>query len=353
MAPLVANVQSDNSKEDMTRAQSLARLVLCASVCMITLPHFSVTSVFSAEWAPERNVEIIAGAGPGSAFDTAARTIERVIQRNNLLKTTTTVVNKSGGGGSVAWAYLNQHPADGHHIAVTVLNILTNQINESSNLRYTEFTTLARLFDEYVLFAVRTDSPVKNGQDLIRKLKNDPSSSSVAIATAAGGAIHIGAGLVLKAGGVDVGRVRFVVFDSSAKSAIAVLGGHVDVVASSPTIVVPQFAAGKMRVLGISSPKRMGGTLAEVPTWKEQNVDAIFATWRGVIGPRDMNAGQIAFWDNALRSLTSQDEWRAELKKNLWEDSYLDSKAARADLDRQFVQLKAILDELGVRKEKR
>jgi putative tricarboxylic transport membrane protein len=157
---------------------------------------------------------------------------------------------------------------------------------------------------------------------------------------------------VLKAAGVDVRKVRFVVFDSSAKSATAALGGHVDVVAASPTVVIPQLAAGKMRVLGITSAKRLSGDLAAVPTWKEQGVNAVFATWRGMIGPRGMAPEQVAYWDSTLRAMTNDERWKIELKRHLWEGAYLDSKAAKADLDEQYRELSAILDELGVRKGK-
>ena len=57
--------------------------------------------------------------------------------------------------------------------------------------------------------AVRTEAPLRNGRDLIDKLRQDPRSLSMTIGIGLGNMNHIGAALPLRAGGVDVKQVKW------------------------------------------------------------------------------------------------------------------------------------------------
>ena len=49
--------------------------------------------------------------------------------------------------------------------------LLTNHITGSSKLRHTDLTAVASLFDDYTVFAVNADSPIKTGKDLVERLR--------------------------------------------------------------------------------------------------------------------------------------------------------------------------------------
>ena len=137
-------------------------------------------------------------------------------------------------------------------------------------------------------------------------------------------------------------------FDSSASSIAAVLGGHVDVVAGPPSISASHIEAGKLRAIGITSPQRLRGNLARQQTWREQGVDAVVVNWRGIIGAKGLGAPQIAFWDDVLYKLTKTEEWDRDLERNLWENAYTSSGGASAYLKTQYEELKRIMLELGL-----
>ena len=181
-------------------------------------------------------------------------------------------------------------------------------------------------------------------------LKSDPASVSFGIATALGGANHIATVTALKHAGVDIKRLRNVVYKSGGEVTIALLGGHVDVVPISAPVAVPNLQAGKIRVIAVSSANRLAGALANVPTWREQGVDSTYSTWRGVVGPRGLTKLQIAYWDRFFAKLTSLDDWKKEMEVNLWVASYLDSEKSRAFLVQQHKEHYSILNDLGMAK---
>ena len=301
-------------------------------------------------WSPEKNVEIIVGAGAGAAADATARSIQRIMQEKKLIPASSSVVNKPGGGYALSWVYLNNHARDAHYLAITTLALLTNAITGVNPLTYTDVTPIAQLFTDYVVIAVRADSPIKTGKDLVEKLKANPASASIALAAALGNQNHIGIALALKAGGADIKKLKIVVFDSSNNSIVALLGGHVDVVAATGLNVAPHLQTGKLRAIAISSPQRLDGALAQIPTWKEQGLNAVFGNWRGVVGSRGITSEQIAYWEKIFAALVKTDEWKRDMQSNFWSDFYMGSADSRAFLQTEQATLKAILVDLGLAK---
>jgi putative tricarboxylic transport membrane protein len=260
------------------------------------------------------------------------------------------VVNKPGGSGTIGLNYLNQHPGDGHYIIIATTASITNHIMGLIPYNHTGFTPLAMLFDEYLAVNARADSQIRSGRDLIDRLKKDPQSVSFGVSTSIGGANHTTLMVALRAGGVDLKRVKTAVFQGGAESTTALLGGHVDVINTAPGNMVAHFRTGKLRPLAVSSPQRLGGVFATVPTWKEQGVNAVSSSWRGLMGPRGMTPEQVAYWDRAFAALVKTDEWKKDLVDNFWDEGYADAKSARRRLDEEYAEYKAILTELGVAK---
>jgi len=301
-------------------------------------------------WSPQRNVELIVPAGAGGSLDTTGRTIHRIWGDLKLVPATSTVVNRAGGGHAVAYSYLNQRTGDPQYLCITSSTLLTNHINGHIPLTYTDFTPLAVLLTEYIAFAVRADSPLKTGKDLIEALRRAPDSLSLALSSAVGGTHHISFGLPLQSAGVDTTKLKFVAFISSAEAVTALLGGHVDVISAGTVNVAPHVESGKLRVLAVSSPRRMAGVYANVPTWPELGYKGVFENWRGVIGAKGISPEQIAFWDNVFQRVTSSAEFREYAQKNDWENSYRNAADSRKFMASQYEELKSVMTYLGLAK---
>lgn len=321
----------------------------CAALAWLVLSAGYVAAQ-SAAWKPERAVELVVQSGPGGGTDGTARLIQRIWQTRHMVEVPVNVNNKPGGGGSVALSYLKSHAGDGHYLQIASAVLLTSHIAGSSPFNYTDFTPIAQLNSEYVAFAVKSDSPLKSGADLIARLKKDAGSLSIAVGTSVGGANHIAAALVTKAAGGDIKKLRTVVFKSSAESATALLGGHVDLVTSSASLLAPHLAAGTLRLIAIAAPKRGSGILASTPTWREQGLDIVVDNFRNVIGPPGMSDAQVKYWEDKFARLAQTEEWKKDLEANLWQNAYMGSRDSRKYLDAQYAQLKQVAVELGLAK---
>lgn len=321
----------------------LARTALGAAMLVTGLPAL-------AQWQPDKNVEIVINTGPGSGQDVTGRFMQKLLQDLKLVPTSSTVVNKPGGGGAIAYGYMNQHQADGHFVAIASKSLLTNHIMGRATVTYTHLTPLAILFEEYISVAVKADSPIKDGRDLLERMKKDPTALSFGVATSLGNPNHQGVAMALKRVGVDVRKTKNVVFQSGGQAITALLGGHVDVVPGSVGLMQKHMEAGSIRVIAIAAPKRLAGTFAKVPTWKEQGADAVVSNWRGLIGPGGMTPAQVAYWDHVTRQFTQSEAWKKELAAKNWDDEYKGSAETRKYMDEEYAELRGFLTEMELAK---
>jgi len=336
-----------------TAAAGIRRRALCALVATCALGLLTAPQPVRAQagWKPDRTVEIISGTAAGGAVDRANRVVQKVWQDRKIVEVPMVVLNKPGGGNTVAWHYINSRAGDAHHVSVAPFTLLTNRIVGTSPLTYTDFTVLSLLFNEYMVVAVKADSPIRDIKDLAERLRANPGAHSIAVASTLGNHIHISVARGLKAAGVDARKLRVVAFKNSGESITALLGGHIDVVSASTANVIGQLNAGSIRILAISAPQRMPGAVAAVPTWREQGIDNVFSASQGLIGPRGLNAAQVAFWESAAQQLAQADDWKKELAANFWAPNPLGAREAVKFYEGQFAELKAILTDLGFAKQ--
>jgi putative tricarboxylic transport membrane protein len=320
-------------------------------VALLLLPSLiGLSSAHAAapEWKPEKFVELIVGTSPGSGVDLTARTMQGLLQTRKLVDVPVSVINKAGGGYNVAYAYLNQFPGDGARVFVTTSTVITGQITGSITHNFADFTPLAHLISEPIIFIVRPDSPLKTGKDMVDRLKADPNSLSIALAAARGNAFHLATAMIAKSANVDIRKLKIVVFNSSADGLTAALGGHVDVLAGTAGSTHALLQAGKIRVLGVAAKERLVGAFATVPTWKEQGINVVFDLWRGVLGAKGLTPAQVQYWDGVFERMTQSEDWHRDLEKNLWVNAYLNSEATRPAWKNEYDTLKALLVELGM-----
>jgi len=321
-----------------------------ATLIAVTFLVIGLANPAVAQWKPDRPVEIVAPSGPGGTTDRTARVVARILTNHKLVDVPVNVVNKPGGSGTLGLTYINQHPGDGHYIVIATTGSISNHIMGLIPYNHNDFTSLAMLFDEYLAVAVKADSPLKSGTDLVSRLKASPDAVSFGISTSIGGANHTTLMVCLRAAGIDIKRLKTAVFPGGAASTLALLGGHVDAINTAPGNMSEHVKAGKLRTLAVSSPKRLGGAFSTVPTWREQGVPADASSWRGLMGPKGMSAAQIAYWDKVFAALVKTEDWKKDLVDNFWDEGYADSRGAKKRLDEEYAEYKAILTELGAAK---
>jgi len=298
-------------------------------------------------WKPERNVELTIPTTPGGSNDIAGRLIHKLWTELKLLPVQSTVVNRSGGEHIVAYTYISQRTGDPYSIGLMSTPMLVNPIQGRTQLTHNDVQPIAYLITEPMVAVVRADSPIKTGKELIDALSKNPASYSIAL-TSTGHRVSIG--LPLHKAGVNIKSVRMPAFKGGGETTTAVLGGHADVQITSVSTSVPHVTSGQMRVIAISSSKRLGGIMATVPTWQELGFPSS-GSWKGVMAPKGITPAQIAFWEEVMRKSAASDEIRLYAEQNQWLLEFKGAAETKKWLDEEFEALKVIMTELGLVKQ--
>jgi putative tricarboxylic transport membrane protein len=299
-------------------------------------------------WRPMREIELVAGTPAGGGQDRPARALIEVLRGQRLIEAPMKLTNIPGRGGGNTWDYLAAKPGDGHVLAINSPTIVTNKFLGESTLAYGDLTPLATLYTEYLAFVVRPDSSLRTPGDLAARLGHGTAGLPIAFATAIGNINHMALAKITAQAGGAVKALNTTVFDSARYAVAHVVEGKAELAVITATSAVPEIEAGKLRTLVVSSPQRLTGPFAAVPTWGEHDIDCVIGTWRGVIGAAGLPAASVAFWEKALRDATRSAAWRAELDRHHWTDTYLGSAATTEFLARETRTMGDMLKALGL-----
>lgn len=329
--------------------QRYARSVLLFALFAASLAAPSGSGAWAqSPWRPDKTVEIIVPTGAAGINDSNARLIQKTLVEQKLVTVPALVMNKAGGNQSLAVVYLNQHAADPHYLFYATATLFTNQLAGVTPLHYKDLTPLALLLVDYTVITVKADSPMKGMRDLVDRLKANPDSLSFGV-VARGGPNHLAVAQAVRSAGLDPKKLKLVVFKTNAESVTAVIGGHVDAMVSSVSAALPQVQGGNARMLGVAAPQRVGGSLAKLPTMREQGIEATgISNWRVVFGAKGITAAQATFWEDALAKVVTTADWKQQLTDNNLESRFMRGKELPKWLETEHAATRAVMADLGI-----
>ncbi len=318
------------------------------AVGIAALALVTAASAWGQSWRPEKVTEFIMSSAAGGSNDQVARAMQKILQESKAIGTPIAVANKSGGNQTLAVVYLTQHAGDAHFLLLANPTVFTNPIAGITPLGHADMTPVSLLLVEHTLITVKADSPIRSMRDLVERLKADPESLAVGIVSR-GGANHLALSQALKSSGVDAKRVKAAVFKTNIESMTALVGGHLQVVASSVSSAMSQVKSGNARPLAIAARQRLD-LLPDVPTLREQGIESWVNNWRAMFGPKGMTAAQVAYWEELFAKMAATDDWKKQLAAQGWDGQFLRSAEFSHYLEKEYAATRGIMTEMGIAK---
>ena len=286
------------------------RRVLAAAALALALPLVAGAQ----EPYPSRPITLVAPFPPGGVADLTARPVAAAMEK--VLKNPVAVVNKTGAAGAVGMQFVATSKPDGYTLLLALSSI--SIIPEADKIfgRPPAFTVdqlvpIALISADPTILVVRAESPWKTAREFLddaRKRSGQISYSSSGIY----GTLHMAMELLSHAAGV---KLRHIPAAGAGPALTALLGGHVDALASGPAVILPQIKAGKLRALAGWGDKRVAA-LPEVPTFKELGYpEAEFYIWAGLFAPRGTAEPVLAKLRDATRAAVAEPDFKAAMDK--------------------------------------
>ena len=255
-----------------------------AAFILVILLCGSVTHSYAQEKYPNRPITIVAPFPPGGVADLTARPVAAAMEK--VLKNPVVVVNKTGAAGAVGMASVANSKPDGYNLLMALSSI--SIIPEADKLfdrkpAYTmdQLNPIALISADPTIFVVSADRPWKSVKEFVDDAKKRPGQISYS-SSGVYGTLHMAMEMLSHAAGI---KLKHVPYGGAGPALTAILGGHVDTLASGPAVVIPHIKSGKLRPLAGWGAKRVEA-LPNVPTFKELGYDIEFYIWAGLFAPR-------------------------------------------------------------------
>ncbi|QQE74500.1 tripartite tricarboxylate transporter substrate binding protein [Brevibacillus composti] len=302
---------------------------------------------------PDKPINIIVPGGAGGGLDTTARVLSKTLSETAIVKQTINIENKPGGGQTTGLSHFITNDKDNSYkLLLPSTPIVINYLRKeaTSPYSYADMKPLAQLTTDYGAIVVSADSKYNDLPSLFEDMKKNPQSITFAGGSGPGSMDHLVVMLPAIKAGIDPKTIKYTSYDAGGAAMVALLGGHAQALTTGLSEAKAYLEAGKVKVLAVSAPNRLGGIFKDIPTYKEAGYDAEFINWRGLFGVKDMSPDAVAFWEEKIKALTETEEWKNELELNGWEDGYKNSEDFTKFLEEQDKVIKEVLTVLGMAK---
>lgn len=246
----------------------------CLGVALTTLGMQSVRSEVP------KTIKIIVPYSPGSGPDLVARVFGQQI--GDSAGVTFVVENRPGGGTVMGTDQAARSAPDGSTLLLAAPAFVVNDaLKRPKSTPVKEFEPVCLLAVTPMILVVRSDSPYKTLDDLLKAARSKPDELQM-VSGGPATSLHMAIEVIKHATKV---KMTYVPYGGTAPAIAALMGGHVTSVMADYPTVVSQLQAGTVRPLVSVSDKRLA-VLPNVPTLAETGVVKYDADiFYGIVAP--------------------------------------------------------------------
>jgi putative tricarboxylic transport membrane protein len=319
---------------------------------LIATATFTLAAQASA-FEQSRTAECIAPANPGGGWDFTCRSVGKVLADLGYISGNVQTVNMPGAGGGVAFAHTISKRDDDSALIVAASTATTTRLAQGQFVGMDQDMVrwVGALGADYGVIAVSKDSPYQTLNALMDALKADPSAVKFGGGSAAGGWDHLKVLIAGRSAGIEkanLPKVKYLAYSGGGEAITQVVGGHIEAYTGDISEAQGFMESGDLRVLAVLSEERLPAPLDNIPTAREQNIDAVAPNWRGFYVPKNVSNEAYQWWVDTLDGVYNSDNWKAVMVQN----GLMPFHKSGADFD-EYVQqqvdsIKEISTEIGL-----
>lgn len=319
--------------------------VLAAIAALLLVPPLVGAATGGGDGTQLKGLRFLVPNAPGGGYDITARTAAKALEDSGTAGAIE-VFNLPGAGGTVGLGRTVNERGNDKLVMSMGLGVVGSVYTNHSPATLADVTPIARLTQETEIVVVGKRSPYTSLGQLVAAWKADPGGVPVGGGSSPGGPDHLAPMLMARAVGLDPRSVNYIPYDGGGELLASVLGGKVAFGVSGLSEFADQIAAGELRVLAVTAPRRATGI--DAPTLKEAGVNLEFANWRGIVAPPDLDQHGRDELVAAFTALRQTPEWETARKRNGWDDAFLPGEQFGAFLTGENERVAGVLRELGL-----
>src|SRR5277367_7125712 len=229
---------------------------------------------------PTGPVTFVVGYAAGGSSDINARELAHIM--SPILGQQIIVDNKGGATGSIGLRAVANAKPDGYTLFFAVgTNVVINpHVQKGMIDTIASLAPICQTTSYQYVLAVNPKVPANTAAELVALAKKDPEKLTYSSA-GVGSGNHLSGALFAEAAGIQLTHVPY---KGTGPALADVISGQITMNFSSLPPAVPQVKAGNLKALAVTGNRRLT-SLPDVPTLKEQGIDAVINGWHGLFAP--------------------------------------------------------------------
>ncbi|MEO6030300.1 MAG: tripartite tricarboxylate transporter substrate-binding protein [Burkholderiaceae bacterium] len=303
-------------------------------------------------WEPTKSITFIVTGGSGGGADQMARLIQSAATKHQLTKQPIIVVIENGGGGGQGFLTLKNSTGDPHKIMIALANLHSVPLATNLPFNWRDVTPVGLIgLDQFVLW-VNAKSPYKTAQDYIKAMKAAEPNTFKMGGAGAKREDEIVTKMIEQATGVNF---KFIPYKGGGEITAQLVGGHIDSDVNNPIEHLATWRSGDVRPLCVLDTQRMDDkepvagdkSWSDVPTCKEQGIDAEYLMLRGIFMPKAVSSEQVDYYVELLKKVRATPEWQDFFKRGAYKDDFLVRDDFAKFLEKDEVRHRDIMKRAG------
>lgn len=245
---------------------------------LTTLPLMAALALpAAAQEFPDRALRIVHGFGPGGNADTVARIVAEEMSKG--LGQPVVVESRPGAGGTVASGYVSNEDPDGYTMQLMVGgHAVAAGLYESLPYESLDGFTFISTLGQFPFIVAARSGEYESMEALIAAAAAAPGTIKIGH-SGVGSTQHLTGELLDLRTDADFLHIPY---KGGAAASTALMGGEVDVVIDTGTVIRPQAEAGVYDILAITSGERWPDA-PDVPTVSETVAEGFdVVSWTGI-----------------------------------------------------------------------
>lgn len=294
---------------------------------------------------PERPIRIIVPYSPGGGNDVVGRVVAARLQER--FGQPVLVENKPGAGGSIATDFVAQSPADGYTLLVANNGFtITPWLQKNMAFNPVKFAPVSITVSLPMGFSVNVDLPVKSIAELIAYARANPGKLSYGTA-GVGTPHHLAMELFM---GMTDTRMVMVPYKGAAGMMLDLIPGRVNVLFSGLDSMLPNYQAGKIRLLAVGERSRLA-RLPDVPTVSETVPGLEAQIWIGFVAPANTPEAITRRLSDEIKAGVNHPDTNAALRKSGFEVNPTTPEEMRAVMQADYEKWGKVVARAGIKPE--
>ncbi len=279
-----------------------SRLILLASAAVLA-------GASQAQGYPDKPMRLVVGFSAGGPTDLPARFIADRL--GTALGQRVVVENRPGAGGQIATQDVLAKPRDGYNLLLcTHFESINAAVYRRIAYKLGDVAPITQISRYYYGVALTGELLVKDWNGFVSHARANPGKINYGT-VGRGSAQEVLALELGKLGGVQMVGIPY---KGGAEIMTDLIGGRVHLYVSPTLSILPQYKAGKLKIIAVTSPERLAA-VPEIPTLSEQGLPFVRFGWLGFCAGSGTGQSIIALLNRHIAAIVNSPEYRAMIEK--------------------------------------